>query len=177
MLISLSLLGCSNGDNSIASADKILKEYLGSEAIIPQPDNLSILSIAIIKPFNITEEKADGLYRVDISYGLNRGDLIEVTEQQWDEIEKNQGSQILYGVYNGRTDVRLEITNGGTVLADAQTEYIDGKPVQHLMEGERLISTVLTQNNLSYFLTFNIDGDYTEEDAMEFTSYLINELK
>lgn len=177
LLISLPLMGCSNGIDSTASAEKVVKEYLGNDVIIIQPNNLSILSIDIVKPLSVTGESTDGLYRVNISYGLEHGELIELTDQQRYEIEKNQGNQLLYGVYSGKVYVHLEITNGTTVIDDLEANFPERIRVQNSMDGDRFISTVLTNDDLSYYLTFNIDDNFTEEDAMEFTGYLIDEFK
>lgn len=175
-MISL-ITGCSTSEQDFNSIEKDIEEKIGGDIVIPKPDGLSILGITLLAPPTVDGEQYADSYITSISYGLEQGELIELTEEQKKDLSKDM--EVLYGIYDGAWVVNLEIRNGGSFTDSAETTVIESIGVQFSeleSENGKMEMANFNYGNFSYYLIFKYSDEFTRDDALKLTEDLIESL-
>lgn len=176
IMISL-ITGCSTSEQDFNSIEKDIEEKIGGDIVIPKPDGLSILGITLLAPPTVDGEQYADSYITSISYGLEQGELIELTEEQKKDLSKDM--EVLYGIYDGAWVVNLEIRNGGSFTDSAETTVIESIGVQFSeleSENGKMEMANFNYGNFSYYLIFKYSDEFTRDDALKLTEDLIESL-
>ena len=100
------------------------------------------------------------------------------------EVEESQGISILYGPYEGTSPIMIEYSpvfkDAGVSGADETGSWnINSQEVEYAYvdrQGREVISAYLNMDEAGINATYLLSDEFTEEDAKEFTAFLVNEL-
>ncbi|WP_064091294.1 hypothetical protein [Rossellomorea aquimaris] len=176
LLIGLLLIvsGCSSQSNGIVDSflEKSTEEF-GTELFIPEYEEYPITSAEIIYP--PTGDKKE----LTVVYSKEKGELMD--ENFIKNHEKNVGSKVLYGLYDGEpflfriTYSNYELSDGN---GDSETKIINGVAVnvrEIMVKDEERLFTFFNVNEGSYSIDFALREGLNKEKAFEFVESIIKE--
>ncbi len=158
----------------IASIDK---EYEGSYKLPIHPQ-YPILHVFLAKP-PIPSMPPDMV----IYYGLDKGELHELfkEEKQLALYEKSREEDVLYGYYEGNimAEVSYYPIKGGKVDGKNTWKFNDIEVSYEILtqqDQKQYIITGIDQEKGGYWIRYHITDTFGEDEAREFTEFLLNEL-
>jgi len=182
VIISTALLtGCNHNVASIPKdIETRLEEVLKVDVVVPALENYQIKYAEVQYPPILHNKPVGNRLVARIVYTDEKGPLIELTKEQKAEMEERKERSILYGEYEGKAVIILEISNMKTSFADAKVQQIEGVDVEYsdkVVESGRYAFYSFNIGDGSYTTTFLLNDTFTDLDAVEYIKKLISELK
>jgi len=179
----LAIAGCGQDEDEMSKLNTSIEELTGGAFEVPLHDDCPLVYAFVRKP---PVEVDNGPYFITLQYSIDDEDLVKVFEDEAmiKEVEESQGISILYGPYEGTTPIMVEYSpvfkDAGVSGADETGSWnISGHEVEygHLdRQGRELFAAYLNLDEAGINATYLLSDAFTEEDAQEFTAFLVNEL-
>ncbi len=176
------LLGADSGNDEMSQLNSSIEEITGGDFEVPLHDDYPLVYAFERKP---PVEIENGPYFITLQYSIDEVELVKVLDDAIiKELEESQGISVLYGPYEGTTPIIIEYSplfnDAGVSGADETGSWsINGQEVEyaHIVRPDReVISVYLNLDEAGINETYLLSDEFTEEDAMEFTAFLVNEL-
>jgi len=175
------LFGCNHQEAGLPKdIEAIMEEELQVDIVVPAVENYRVKYAEIQYPPLLHHKPVGNRLVAKIVYTDKIGPLIPLTAEQTEEMEKRKERKIVFGEYEGKPVIILEISNMKNSLADAKTRQIDGVAVEYgLKEVESGTNAFYSFNyqNVSYMTICLLSDSFNEQDAIAFQQNLIAELK
>jgi len=178
----LAISGCGQDEDEMSKLNSSIEELTGGDFEAPVHDDYPLLYAFVRKPPVGVE---NGPYFITLQYSFKGGSVGDsYQEDVIGAVEDSQDITILYGPYDGTTSIMVEYS---PVLKDAGiygvdetgTWNINGQEVEygHIdRQGREVISAYLNLDEAGINATYLLSDKLTEEDAKEFTAFLVKEL-
>jgi len=179
----LAIAGCGQDEDEMSKLNSSIEELTGGAFEVPLHDDYPLVYAFVRKP---PVEIDNGPYFITLQYSIDDVELTKVFEDEAmiKEVEESQGISILYGPYEGTSPIMIEYS---PVFKDAEFSGADetgswnisGHEVEygHLdRQGREVIAAYLNLDEAGINATYLLSDAFTEEDAKEFTTFLVNEL-
>ena len=179
----LAIAGCGQDEDEMSKLNTSIEELTGGAFEVPLHDDCPLVYAFVRKP---PVEVDNGPYFITLQYSIDDVELTKVFEDEVmiKEVEESQGISILYGPYDGTTSIMVEYS---PVFKDAEISGADetgswnisGYEVEygHIdRQGREVIAAYLNLDEAGINTTYLLSDKFTEEDAKEFTTFLVNEL-
>ena len=179
----LVVAGCGQDADEMSKLNSSIEELTGGAFEVPLHDDYPLVYAFVRKP---PVEVDNGPYFITLQYSIDDVELTKVFEDEAmiKEVEESQGISILYGPYEGTTPIMIEYSplfkDAGVSGADETGSWnISGHEVEygHIdRRGRGVISAYLNLDEAGIIASYFLGDNFTEEDAKEFTAFLVNEL-
>jgi len=179
----LGIAGCGQDEDEMSKLNTSIEELTGGVFEVPLHDDYPLVYAFVRKP---PVEVDNGPYFITLQYSIDDVELTKVFEDEAmiKEVEESQGISILYGPYEGTTPIMIEYSplfkDAGVSGADETGSWnISGHEVEygHIdRQGREVIAAYLDLDEAGINATYLLSDAFTEEDAKEFTAFLVNEL-
>ncbi|WP_419877536.1 hypothetical protein [Brevibacillus centrosporus] len=160
--------------------EETMERELGTKMVVPVLDHYLVKFAGILYP-PVINNKVVGDRRVaTIIYTDQKGPLIELTPEQKEQIETKQRRKFFYGEFEGKPLITMEISNEKGSLIDAKVQQIEGIEVEYNfkeVESGKYGFYSFNVEKGSYFITFQINNSFTEEDAVDFIRRILTSPK
>lgn len=179
----LAIAGCGQDADEMSKLNSSIEELTGGAFEVPLHDDYPLVYAFVRKP---PVEVDNGPYFITLQYSIDDVELVKVFENDAmiKEVEESQGISIIYGPYEGTTPIMVEYSpvfkDAGVSGADETGSWnISGHEVEygHIdRQGRELIAAYLDLDEAGINATYLLSDEFTEEDAKEFTTYLVDKL-
>jgi hypothetical protein len=166
----------SNSSNELKEIEKQLRD-LGVDASIPYFESYPVRSVILFFPpkgFNSDH------YTVHVGYTAEKGELSDKgkSKEYIENFEKKNEAKILYGPYEGRNVLQVQISNKFSDLAVGNnTKVIDGKKIFYDVSEHTIFAGIDTNTQGSYMLTFHLNDNFSEDDALDMISSFLEQIQ
>ena len=177
------LFGADSDADVMSKLNTSIEELTGGAFEVPLHDDYPLVYAFVRKP---PVEADNGPYFITLQYSIDDVELTKVFEDEAmiKEVEESQGISILYGPYEGTSPIMIEYS---PVFKDAEFSgadetgswNINGHEVEygHIdRQGREVIAAYLNLDEAGINATYLLSDEFTEEDAKEFTAFLVNEV-
>jgi len=178
----MAIAGCGQDENEISKLNSSIEELTGGAFKVPLNDDYPLLYAFVRKP---PVEVDNGPYFITLQYSFKGGNVGDgYQEDVIGAVEISQDITILYGPYDATTSIMIEYSpvfkDAGVSGADETGSWIiNGQEVDYAYtdrQGREIIGVYLNLDEAGINATYLLSDEFTEEDAKEFTVYLVNEL-
>ena len=178
----MAIAGCGQDENEISKLNSSIEELTGGAFKVPLNDYYPLLYAFVRKP---PVEVDNGPYFITLQYSFKGGNVGDgYQEDVIGAVEISQDITILYGPYDATTSIMIEYSpvfkDAGVSGADETGSWIiNGQEVDYAYtdrQGREIIGVYLNLDEAGINATYLLSDEFTEEDAKEFTVYLVNEL-
>ncbi|MGG0821768.1 hypothetical protein ABE099_02735 [Paenibacillus turicensis] len=169
ILLMLTLLGCSIKDSKdFAAETKQVQQYIDISQI-PTIQGLQVKEIAVKLDEGIEHESTAHQGTVIITYINNKGQEIK-------DVQTDQAVKYIYGPYDGKQIMKIEMTNRKTELQEGlQQKTINGLQLHYTNINNRLI--IFTEyKNISFTLEGRVTEEFSEEKQFKLFTEAISKL-
>ena len=179
----LVITGCEQDEDEMSKLNNSIEELTGGAFEVPLHDDYPLLYAYLRKP---PVEVDNGPYFITLQYSIADEDMVRVFEDEAmiKEVEESRGINILYGPYEGISTIMIEYSLvfkdaevsgadeiGSWIINDQEVEYVYAD-----RQGKEVITAYLDLDEAGINATYFLSDEFTEEDAREFTAFLVNEL-
>lgn len=155
---------------------RTLEQELGAKFVVPAWKGYQVKFAAIEYP-PVAQGKAVGnRHAAVIVYSDRKGPLMNLSPEQVEQIEKKQGRKFLYGEYEGKPLIAMEISNEKGSLINAKTREIEGVQVEYNEKetgSGKVMFYAFPYQQASYFITFHMSDTFSEEDTVSFVRQIL----
>jgi len=178
----MAIAGCGQDENEISKLNSSIEELTGGAFKVPLNDDYPLLYAFVRKP---PVEVDNGPYFITLQYSFKGGNVGDgYQEDVIGAVEISQDITILYGPYDATTSIMIEYSpvfkDAGVSGADETGSWIiNGQEVDYAYtdrQGREIIGVYLNLDEAGINATYLLSDEFTEEDAKEFTTFLVNEL-
>ncbi len=179
----LAIAGCGQDDDEMSKLNTSIKEITGGAFEVPLHDDYPLVYAFVRKP---PVEVENGPYFITLRYSIEDVELIKIYEDEAmiKEVEESQSISILYGPYEGASPIIIEYSpvfkDAGVSGADETGSWtINGQEVEYVYtdrQGRKVIGAYLNLDEAGINAIYSLSDFFTEEEAKEFTAFLVNEL-
>ncbi len=183
------LLGADSGADEMSKLNSKIKELTNGSFEVPLHDDYPLVYAQLSKP---PDEVGNGTFSIALLYSEDWYPVKAYwSEARMKELESH-GISILYGpyvkdpyepLYEGNyimIEYSLAFKNVSVAISareyDTGTWDINGQEVGYAYQGKEIIDAYLPMAEAGIIATYFLCDKFTEEDAKEFTAYLVNEL-
>jgi len=177
----LVVAGCGQDADEMSKLNSSIEELTGGAFEVPLHDDYPLVYAFVRKP---PVEVDNGPYFITLHYSFKGGVGDSYQEDVIGAVEDSQDITILYGPYDATTSIIIEYSpvfkdagvsgadeTGGWNINDHEVEY------DHIdRQGREVIAAYLDLDEAGINAIYLLSDEFTEEDAKEFTAFLVNEL-
>ena len=175
------LFGADSDADEMSKLNTSIEELTGGAFEVPLHDDYPLVYAFVRKP---PIEVDNGPYFITLHYSFKGGVGDSYQEDVIGAVEDSQDITILYGPYDATTSIIIEYSpvfkdagvsgadeTGGWNINDHEVEY------DHIdRQGREVIAAYLDLDEAGINAIYLLSDEFTEEDAKEFTAFLVNEL-
>ena len=177
----LTLAGCGQDADEMSKLNTSIEEITGGAFEVPLHEDYTLVYAYFRKsPVEID----NGPYFITLRYSIDDIELVKIYEDEAmiKEVEESQEITILYGPYEGTSPIMIEYSplfkDAGVSGADETGSWnINGHEVEYAYtdrQGREIIGAYLNLDEAGINAIYSLSDEFTEEDAKEFTTFLVD---
>ncbi|WP_349407839.1 hypothetical protein [Pseudalkalibacillus sp. SCS-8] len=149
-----------------------MEEHVGFNVSLPEDTDYEVSYVDIQFPPEVNGKANGSRHVADIAFSENIGKKKDLPSTS------NEDQKVLYGPYEGDSVITLTISNMPNQMSDAKEKKIKHVTVEYAeanKNGSDFLFISFNTDKGSFFTTFHLSEELTEEDAWSFIQKLVDQ--